>query len=201
MTEIKSALEIALERTQGVAGNKEKLEADSFIKEGMRLASSLLSISDSTSEADIREKLKKFSGKQLGWVREGLFQSLLANIVLPLDDTYRERLAVVSRGLPELIPDKKKLAYVFDQLQKFFDQYLERRAAIRVQLEQQLAPRLKAREAQLAQQLGQKVRLNPMQDPEFANALQKSVGQLEERYQEALTNLKEELRRMFEASR
>lgn len=201
MTEIKSALEIALERTQGVAGNKEKIEADNFIKEGKRLASSLMSISDSTSETDVREKLKGFTGKQLGWVREGMFQALAANIVLPLDDTYRERLGVVARGLQELIPDKKKIAYVFDQLNKFFDQYLERRSAVRAQLEQQLAPRIKAREAQLSQQVGRKVRLNPMQDPEFANALQKSVGQLDERYQEALTNLKEEVRRMFEASR
>jgi Family of unknown function (DUF6657) len=201
MTEIKSALEIALERTQGVVGDKEKIEADNFTKEGKRLASSLLNPVDETSASDVKTRLKAYSGKQLGWVREGLFQALTANIVLPFDESYRQKLDAVARGLGEVVPDKKRTAYVFEQLTKFFEQYLDNRAAVRQQLEQQFAAHLKQREAQLSQQVRQKVRLNPMQDPEFANALQRNIGRLDERYQEALDGLKEELKRMFEASR
>lgn len=201
MTHIKSALEIALERTEGVSGNPEKLAEDNMVKEGKRIASSFLSIADETTETDMREKLKSYSGKELGWVRNGVFQTLVANIVLPLDDGFREKLEVIERGLPEVIPDKKRLSPIFDQLTKFFDQYLENKKAIRTQLEQQFAPRLRQREAQVSKQMGQTVRLNPMQDPEFAGALQRNLGQLDERYQQALTDLKEELRRMFDQVR
>lgn len=201
MTHIKSALEIALERTEGVSGNREKLAQDNLVKEGKRIASSFLSIAEETSERDIREKLKGFSGKELAWVKEGIFETLIANISLPLDDAFREKLAVIARGLPEVVSDRKRLTMIFEQLSKFFDQYLENKRSIRSQLEQQFAPRLRQREAQVAKQVGQSVRLSPMQDPEFVNALQRNVGQLEERYQATLTSLKDELRRMFEASK
>lgn len=197
MTHIKSAFEIAMERTEGVSGNREKLEEDNFVKEGKRIASSFLNPADDTSASDVKEKLKDFSGKQLAWVKEGIFQTLLANIALPFDDTYREKLSVVGRGLPEVVPDKKRVSLIFDQLLKFFEQYLDNRDAVRKQLEQQFAPRLRQREAQASKQLGQQVRLSPMQDPEFVNALQRNLGQLDERYQESLAALKEELRRMF----
>jgi hypothetical protein len=200
MTHIKSALEIALERTEGVTGDPEKLAEDNMVKEGKRIASSFLSISEDTTETDMKEKLKAYSGKELKWVKEGVYQTLVANIVLPLDENYREKLNVISRGLPEIVPDKKRLSMIFDQLTKFFDQYLENKKAVRTQLEQQFAPRLRQREAQLSKQMGQNVRLNPMQDPEFANALQRNLGSLEERYQTALADLKNELRKMFEHS-
>lgn len=196
MARIKSALELALERTEGVVGNREKIEADSFLKEGMKIASSLLG----GETKSLREALKDFSGKQLGWVKEGLFQTLLANIVLPLDDAYTPRLAAIEEHLPELLSDKRKATALLQQLAKFFEQYLDNRAKIREQLEQQLAPRLRQREAQLAQQVGSPVRLNPLQDPEFVKVLQKNYAALDERYQEALTGLKEELKHMFDTS-
>lgn len=198
MTHIKSALEIAMERTEGVTGDPEKLAQDNLVKEGKRIASSFLSISEETTAVDMKEKLKSYTGKELGWVKEGIYQALVANLVLPLDDTYREKLATIAKGLPEIIPDKKRISMIFDQLGQFFDQYLENKKAIRTQLEQQYAPRLRQREAQLAKQTGQQVRLSPMQDPDFVKLLQRNVGQLEERYSESLNGLKDELRRMFE---
>jgi len=201
MTHIKSALEIALERTEGVTGNREKLAEDNLIKEGKRIASSFLNIAEDTTEVDIKQKLKSYSGKELTWVKEGLFQALVANIVLPLDDTYRGKLLVIGRGLPEIVPDKKRLGLIFDQLGQFFDQYLENKKGMRTQLEQQFAPRLRQREAQLAKQVGQQVRLTPMQDPEFVSLLQRNMAQLDERYSASLTELKEELRRMFDLAK
>ncbi len=198
MTHIKSALEIAMERTEGVTGDPEKLAQDKLVKEGKRIASSFMSISEETTAVDMKEKLKAYSGKELGWVKEGIYQTLVANLVLPLDDTYREKLSIIAKGLPEIIPDKKRISMIFDQLGQFFDQYLENKKAMRTQLEQQYAPRLRQREAQLAKQTGQQVRLSPMQDPDFVNLLQRNMGQLDERYSESLNGLKEELRRMFE---
>lgn len=198
MTHIKSALEIAMERTEGVTGDREKLAQDSLVKEGKRIASSFLSISEETTEDDIKEKLKTYGAKELKWIKEGIYQALVANIVLPFDETYHEKLSAIGRGLPEIIPDKKRLSLMFDQLAQFFDQYLENKKGLRTQLEQQYAPRLRQREAQLAKQVGQKVRLNPMQDPEFVTLLQRNMAQLDERYSESLAGLKEELRRMFD---
>jgi len=198
MTHIKSALEIAMERTEGVTGDPEKLARDKLVKEGKRIASSFMSISEETTAVDMKEKLKAYSGKELGWVKEGIYQTLVANLVLPVADTYREKLSIIAKGLPEIIPDKKRISMIFDQLRQFFDQYLENKKAMRTQLEQQYAPRLRQREAQLGKQTGQQVRLSPMQDPDFVNLLQRNMGQLDERYSESLNGLKGELRRMFE---
>ncbi len=201
MARIKSALELALERTEGVVGDKEKIEEEAVVKEGKKLASSILNGAAEGEARGLREALKGYTGKQLGWVKDGVFQTLLANVVLPLDDSYAPRLQTIEGTLPELVADKKKASMLLQQLAKFFQQYLDNRKAVREQLEQQFAPRLRQREAQLSQQVGSKVRLNPLQDPEFASALQKNYAALEERYQEALTGLKEELKRMFDATR
>lgn len=197
MAQIKSALEIALEKTHDVVGDKEKIEADAAIKDGKKIASGFLNIGGDGEKADLKEALRSLSGKKLEWAREGMLQVFLANIVLPFDESFAERLGAIFRGLTELGGDRKKLALIAQQLEKFFRQYLENKTKIREQLEQQYAPRLRQREAQLSQQVGAKVRVTPMQDPEFVSVLQKNFAGLEERYQEALGGLKDELRSMY----
>ena len=73
MTEIKSALELALEHTQGIQGDKETLKANELKNKGKLLASVFLNPNEQKDGKDPISQLKSFSGKELGWVKEGFF--------------------------------------------------------------------------------------------------------------------------------
>ena len=79
---IRSAFEIAMDNAKGIEGNKELVEANRLRDEGKRMVSKILDV----APFDIKEALKGYDKRQLAWVREGLVQSLLANLVLPLDE-------------------------------------------------------------------------------------------------------------------
>ena len=82
MAEIKSALEIALERTQDVEANKEALEANTFMTEGKKAVSKFLS----EENVDLKKLLEGLDKKHLRHIKEGALQALLANLKLPLDE-------------------------------------------------------------------------------------------------------------------
>ena len=196
MTEIKSALEIALERTKDIKGDKESLKADERKNAGRRLASSI--IDPHEDEGDAVKKLKEYKGQELAWVQEGFFQTLLANLSLPSDDSYRERLKTLEKGLNAVVKDKRRVSYIFQQLEQFFQQYLQTKEQVGQNLKQQYAPRLKEKEEALAKQLGgQSVHLAPESDPEFVNLLSKNLARLDEQYHDALRKLKEDMKQLI----
>ena len=82
MSVIKSALEIALERTQNVEANKEALEANTYATEGKKAVSKFLS----EESVDLKKLLDGFDKKHLAHVKEGAVQALLANLKLPADE-------------------------------------------------------------------------------------------------------------------
>ena len=101
MGEIKSALEIALERTKSVEVNKEFVEANKFQKEGKSLVSKFL---DDTT-VNLGEGLKKYDKKQVQWVKEGIFQVLLANLVLPQEQLVLKKARRVGEAFFLVISD------------------------------------------------------------------------------------------------
>lgn len=196
MGEIKSALEIALERTKNVTADKELFEADKYKKEGKKIISLYINEIDGKLDGIF----KGFEKKQLQWVKEGMFQALLANFLLPLDDVAIKRNSKVAKGFYKLISDSKALNSMFQQLESFFQEYIEQRKMVRENLEQQFAPRLKQKQEQLAKQMGTNITLDPASDPEFIKYLKQSLGQLEERYLQILNQVRDELQKMFVAS-
>ena len=69
--------------------------------------------------------------------------------------------------------------------------------AIEKSLKAQYGPKLRQKEQELARRLGQEVKLDPMQDPEFVAFFKQNVGKLKEQYQQALDNAKEDLKAMI----
>ncbi len=200
MARIKSALELALERTEGVKSDKETLKADSMKKEGKKLASEYLQAPTNGESVDLSKRLKEFSGKELDWVKEGLSQVFLANLTLPLDETYSQKFDNLSKGILELVKDKKNAAYILKQIGQFFTQYMDNQKQLAQNLEKQYAPKLRQKEAELARQMGADIHLSPQSDPEFMGILKNQFAQLETRYQEALSDVKGELEKMLKDS-
>lgn len=200
MSKIKSALELALEKTEGVKYDKENLKADNSRKEGKKLAAEFLQSYAEGEPINLAKRLKDYSGKDLGWVKDGFFQVLVSNLILPLDESYTQRFQGISDGILEMVKDKKNAGHILKQINQFFSQYLANQKQLVENLEAQYAPKLRQKEKELARQLGTEIHLSPQSDPEFAGLLKKQLSHLEARYQEALMQVKEELKGLFQAA-
>jgi hypothetical protein len=193
MGRIKSAWEIALERTEDIHADPDKIQHDSLIKEGRQLAGSFLTDIDKTLE-DIKEKLSTYDVGQLETVKQGMAMTLLFNMALPLDDGYKTSLQRLHQLADVIDPQATPL---IDQLEGFFGQYLETQEHLVDRMKQQFQPMLEQKQAQLRQQYGPDFILRPEQDPEFVKLLQQNLKQLTAQYQQALDQAKDQLREMF----
>ena len=176
MGEIKSAWEIALERTKSVEGDKEAVEANKFKKEGSLLVSKFLDNQD----VNLKDTIKGYDKKRLIWAREGMLKALLANLILPQDQTGSKKLRRLSEAFPFVIENPKLLSSMFSQLESFFEEYLTEKESLRERLVQQFTPRLRQKEEELSKKMGMDVHVDVNNDPEFANNLRRLMVQLDE---------------------
>ena len=194
MTEIKSALELALERTQDIKGDKETLLANERRQDGKRLASKYLQPED--EKIDPATEFKKYDTNEGSFVREGFFETILANLTLPADGEYKDRLQLLEAGVQLVTKERRQAAYLFQQIDQFFEQYLQTKEEVGEQLKVQYEPQLREKEKLLAQQMGAQVHLAPESDPEYMSLLSKNLARLEEQYNQALQQVKGELERL-----
>ena len=190
---IKSALEIALENSKGIEANKELLETNRLRDEGRKLVSKLLD----DPAFDLKTALKSFDARQVVVVREGLIQSLLANLVLPPDELAMRDSKRIGAAISATVSDTKKVSMIFTQLEGFFKEYLGERKRLAEAVERQYAPRLKKKEEDMSRQMGRPVKINPAADPEFQSMVRQYLGQLDTKYTEVLDGAKEEIRTLF----
>jgi phosphoenolpyruvate-protein kinase (PTS system EI component) len=195
--EIKSAVELALEKTQDVEADKKTLEAHEHRQAGQKLVSQLLE----DPEFDPKKELKKYSGEQLRWVKEGFFKVLLSNISLPESETEMERIKTVRRGCEAILKDKKSLDYLFEQVEQLFSQYLQNRQQLIEQLRQQYEQHMQRQQQQQGnQQLGGQGR-DPANDPEFSKALQQNLSQLKDQYGPVVDQVRDQLQQIFDSEK
>jgi hypothetical protein len=191
---IKSAIEIALERTKGVEADKEALEASRFVTEGKKAVSRFLS----EEGADLKQVLAGFTGKQAAWVRDGVFQALAANLRLPFDEMALLGAKKAGKGFQALASDPKKLQRLLAQMEQFLEDYLGERRRLIEAVEKKYAPVLRQKEEEMSRQMGQRVRIDPAMDPQFQKMLRDNLAMLEERYTEVLEQVRQELRKLCE---
>ncbi|MFW5718125.1 MAG: DUF6657 family protein, partial [Spirochaetota bacterium] len=80
-------------------------------------------------------------------------------------------------------------------------QYLDTKNQLTERLRQQYEPRLRQKEEQIAQQTGRQVRLDPANDPEFAQALNENLQRLQGQYAQVIDQAKEQFDQLFSASK
>ncbi|MCK5155257.1 MAG: hypothetical protein KAQ69_02415 [Spirochaetales bacterium] len=204
MARIRSALEIALEKTESVESDPEKIRNNELTKTGKRLMGSFLFDHDSTVEA-LGDKLNKIPDADKPLIREHMIETLLANISLPKDDLYVQNLGKL-KGAAELLTSEtessnsgtaESVTQLFIQLDQLYQQYLQSHEQMLEMAKQQYAPHLKQKEEQLSRQTGQQVTLQPEQDPDFLKFLEANYKQLEKSFQEALQDLRDQIKTLL----
>ena len=193
---IKSSLEIALERTKDVQADPENLEASTHIKEGKKIVSRFLS----ETNFSLKDNIKDIGGKEHKWLCDGIYDALTSNLNLPTDEVGLVRNRRAFEGLNVIISDKKKLQMISKELEKIFAQYLEERQQLKENVDRQYAPKLQQKEEELARRTGARVRLDPGNDPEYAQLLRQQLNLVEDRYGQVLQQVKDELILMYKSS-
>jgi len=197
MGEIKSALELALERTSQIKSDPGAVRAYEAKNRGKRLFAALRE----DPKLDLGKAIKSEPKDERRWVQEGLFEVIDANLTLPSSERDLATVDLVVTGLSAVINDRGTVKTLGDQIRQFFSQYLDDRKQLIEGLQKQYAPRLREREQQMAKQYGRPVRIDPATDPEFGKALQDNLGRLQSSYASAFVQVREQLRGMFERSR
>jgi hypothetical protein len=208
MAMIKSALEIALERSKDIKVDEAALEANALRVEGKKAAGRYLEDAES---APLVEALGKYPKDKRVPVREGAFEVLAAQIQLPSGETYAEKLEALSAGFSALAASSgtgllggvgsavadKRVQALFQQLAGFFKQYIDDMKNVEQAIRKQWGPKIREKERQMAARMGQDVRIDPMSDPEFAAFYKQNVSAARTQYQQALDKAKEDLAAML----
>lgn len=196
MAEIKSALELALERTEGMEVDKDKVRAKEFKINGRKAALSFLE--GKTDIKELGKGVKQEKGEARKAFKAGAAGSFMSFMKLPIDTNYKDQFLKAAKGLSALADNPKNIEQMFEQLIEFFDQYLQNREQMEKQLFAQFEPRLKQKEEAIYAQTGSRMAIDPLDDPDFQKAYSQNIGALSKNYLEALNQAKEQLKQFLE---
>ena len=194
MGRIKSALEIALERTDSVKSDKGSIGQFEAKQKGKKLANDFLEGTIKSLEDEINKKPKD---EQAG-LRQGAFDVLVSQITLPNLKEDITRVEIAGQGLHSIIGGKR-FGEIVKQFVQIMNRYLDEAANFEEALKRQYAPKLRQKEEEISRRMGRPVKLDPFQDPEFAAFYSQNVNALKANYQEAVDQVREEATQLFES--
>ena len=192
MAKIKSALEIALERTESVKGDTGSIGQFAAKQKGKKLANEYLE----GSIKSLEDEIKKSSADEQANLKQGIFDVLISQINLPSLKDELKRIEAASLGLVAIIGDKRftEIVKQFSQLMK---QYLDEAAQYEQAIKQQYAPKLRQKEEELSRRMGRAVQLDPFHDPEFIAFYNQHINTLKGNYQSIIDQVRQEANSLF----
>ncbi len=133
MGEIKSALEIALEKAEKLGKlSKEELEAEKWKNEGKRRAAQFLN----EKVSSMQEALKDIPPEFIQLALEGASESLLRNVVIPRDDLQDSTIKRALSGIAEI---KGSIAsQIIPQIEYLINNYRQTISNYKAQFQQQV---------------------------------------------------------------
>jgi dGTP triphosphohydrolase len=192
MGRIKSALEIALERTESIKGDLNSISLFVARQQGKKVANEFLEGSVETLKDEINQALDDSRDS----LKQGMFDVLLSQIALPLTAEDQKWVERAGRGLAELIGGSR-FGALLKQFSQVLSQYREESAQYEEAIKRQYAPKLRQKEEELSRRLGRPVQIDPFQDPEFAAFYNQNMKQLKSGYQAAADQMREEAVKLF----
>lgn len=191
MGEIRSALDIALEKTKDISVSKESLNAQELKTEGKKAATSWLAGGDKNA---LRVLLKDRSDTDKNLLTEGFLSIALAATHIPAPGETTEKIILIGEALEMLLPGEE-MEILFSRLAQILDQYTAEKEQMEQALRQQFLPRLRAKQQELAKRYGQNVNLEPEQDPEFMNLLGRNRSAIDAKYESIIVEVRERVRK------
>lgn len=188
MGRIKSALEIALEKTEDIVIDKEEIKRQEELNNARKLIGSYL-LGEKDEFESTKEKLLDISPSIL---REALKLSVVNTLSISESSSSEETLNRLKKLFSAFIKngDANEL---LGQLIGFINQYPKHKKQLVEDFKKQAEPILKDHEEKLKKKYGGDIKLNIEDDKELMEALRRQLDQLKKRYEITLDENKKAL--------
>jgi hypothetical protein len=183
MARIKSAWEIALEKTQDIEIDEAKYRSDTLEREGMALAGGYLNNTDQKIDV-VAAKFASYSKEDLPIVRRGMVGTILSNISLPSDDIYQMRFDRTTDLVNLVTKGDMQAMGLMQQIGDFLKQYIDAKTAF--------VDRMK-------EQIQQAMENNPegVNSAQYSQLISQNLKKMDAQYGEALENTKQSLKQLL----
>ena len=187
MAEIKSALELALEKAEQYGrASKEEMELARYQEQGRGLAVQFL-----RGEGDLAADLKSLPPQTQPAARLAIKEVFLRNLGLPRENAVDPRQDRALEGLLVAADNRQAMAQLQTELEQVLQQYLH----FRSNALQQLKGRFAAGMGQQMQAQGrQPMNVDVERLPQFQEEWLRFKGQLQQQFEPVMANLKERMR-------
>jgi hypothetical protein len=192
MGDIKSALELAMEKVAKLEGATEEERLGwKYTPEGEKLATRYLK-----GEFNLVAELARYEENVRGYVAQGASEVLIRNISLPRSDSARGNNRRAMEGLKVLKRDAASVENVYSKMRRIFDHYQGQGEQQRKQAYQALKADFETKVQQaMQQQLGPMmgVKIDVERQPQFQEEWRRVLAQLDSQYNTLLEDYKREL--------
>lgn len=190
MAEIKSALELALEKAEQYGrASKDDLLHDKYKEQGRQLAVKFLK----EEELDLARALAAMPPEAQAPARQAMKEVFLRNITLPKDETVDDRQKNALKGMLLVASNQKGMARLQAEIEQIWQQFLLTRQSAYQQLKNSFGQTLGTYSRALEAQLGTKVRLEADQLPEFQQEWRKFETNLAGQFEPVLEDRKSKM--------
>ena len=191
MAEIKSALELALEKAERYGkASKEEMAAAQSQEQGRQLAVKFLK-----GEGEMAAELQNLAPEAREPVRTAVKEVFLRNIALPRNNEKDDRQDRALEGLVLVAAHPKEMARYRTEVRQLLQQFLQYRHNALQQLKARFSQGLGQMQRAVEAKFGQGVRLEVEHLPQFQEEWRRFFGQLLEQFEPLLEDLKERMRR------
>ena len=191
MAEIKSALELALEKAERYGkASKEEMAAAQSQEQGRQLAVKFLK-----GEGELAAELQNLAPETREAVRTAVKEVFLRNIALPRNNEQDDRQDRALEGLVLVAAHPKEMARYLTEVRQLLQQFLQYRYNALQQLKARFSQSLGQMQRAVEAKFGQGVRLEVEHLPQFQEEWRRFFGQLLEQFEPLLEDLKERMRR------
>jgi hypothetical protein len=190
VAEIKSALELALEKAEQYGrASKEDLRQDKFKEQGRQWAVQYLK----EEEVNLEKELAALPSEGQPSARLAMNEVFLRNVTLPKDETLDPRLTRALEGMMIAATNKKGMARLKQELDQLLQQFLMARNSAYQQLKNSFMQTLGNYTRALEAQLKSKVRLEVENLPEFQQEWRKFESNLTTQFEPILEDRKQQM--------
>ncbi|MDD3670904.1 MAG: hypothetical protein PHR01_06440 [Sphaerochaetaceae bacterium] len=193
MALLKSAWEIALEKTESITADPEKNRIDTLRTEGRKLAGAYLT-SDDPEDTTFDKTYRASKEDDRIHLRQGIASTILMNIALPQSEEYASRFEKILHMATVIDGKESSSLHLLEQINQFFSQYLTTKDKLVERVKQQFQQVFDQKQEMLTQKYGKGVEMAMERDPEFVQLLQKHYSQLTNQYQSVLDQARDQLR-------
>lgn len=191
MAEIKSALELALEKAERYGrATKEELSRDQFRDQGRQLAVNFLK-----NGGDLHASLTGLPAEAQAEARQAVKEVLLRNITLPRDGEMDPRLSQALEGLLLVAQNRKAMERLRAELEQILQNFLQVRNNAYQQLKARFGAGVDQMQRALEAQMRQKVKLEAEHLPQFQEEWRRFQGQIIDQFDPMLEACKEKMLR------